>query len=127
MPNIFGDTVRLLLTSHEYFQNYGRQDQDTLTPAERLLYSGEMSRITLRLTCIMSWLTFQRAVFNGRMSAKDAQGSDFDLGFQEACMVQNEEAERVLPKEMKSILDETFALYSRVLRLHQQILFPDQE
>lgn len=119
MPSLFNDTLQLLLLAHEYFQKHGQAEQQHFVGRERMLYSSEMSRITIRLSSIMAWLMVQRAIFSGKITAEHAMES-FRLDSQDICLHENEEARHTLPKFMTHLLDESLDLYRRVKRLDDQ-------
>lgn len=120
LPGIYNDTLRLLLEAHEYFHLYGQDDQQRLTNVQRLVYSCEMSRITMRLSSIMAWLMVRKAVFSGKIPMEDAIHR-YPLDGREVSLHRNEEAESMLPSYINYLLEESFHLYSRVSRLDEMI------
>ena len=119
MPGVFNETMQLLNDAHEYFYLFGDDDQSRIDVELRALYTCEMSRITLRLSSIMSWIMVQRAVFSGKINAEDA-ASRYGLDFQHICLVDNRMLHGVLPSYVCYMLDRTLELYERVLRLDDQ-------
>lgn len=119
MSGVFDETMTLLAEAHEYFHLHGKDDQEHIESNLRSLYACEMSRITLRLSSIMAWLMVQRAVFNGKIPADEAQR--YGLDFQDICRVDNRMLHGVLPSYVCFLLDRSFELYERVLRLDGQI------
>ncbi len=116
LPSIYNETLRLLLEAYEYFSIYGAEDQDRVTGEVKALYSCEMSRITIRLSSIMAWLMVRKAVFAGKVSAKEAQ-EIYKLDSQDICLSKNNDAETLLPSFMTYLLDASLLLYERVMRL----------
>lgn len=119
MPSLYNETLRLLAEAHDYFHFQGHHDQMNLTQRERTMFTSEMSRITIRLSCIMAWLMARKAVFSGKLSEKDAI-ANFRLDCREVCLNQHIEAETMLPPAMTALLDETFELYQRIARLDDE-------
>lgn len=120
MPGVFNETMQLLADAHEYFCLFGDDDQKRIDTSLKTLYSCEMSRITLRLSSIMTWIMVQRAVFSGKIVAEEA-AERYGLDFQEVCMVDNRMLHGVLPSYVCYLLDRSLELYERVLRLDGQV------
>lgn len=120
MPGVFNETMRLLRDAQEYFLLFGDDDQSRIDEPLRMLYSSEMSRITLRLSAIMAWLMAQRAISAGKIP--EEQMHNYRLEFQDACRVDNSMLHGVLPSYVCHLLDTTRDLYERVLRLDTQRL-----
>lgn len=118
MSGVFDETMQLLTEAHEYFHQFGVDDQQRIDESLRALYSCEMSRITLRLSSIMAWIMAQRAVFTGKIPTEEAHR--FGLDFQDICRVDNRVLHGVLPSYVCFLLDRSLELYERVLRLDQQ-------
>lgn len=119
MPSLFNETMQLLVDAHEYFEQFGNDDQSRIDPHLRTLYSCEMSRITLRLSSIMAWLMVQRAVFSGKI--KENEAASYALDFAEICSVDNRMLHGVLPSYVCFLLDRSRELYERVMRLDDQV------
>lgn len=119
MPSVYNDAMNLLLEAQQYFMNFGDDDQTRLEGEIRSLYTREMSRITLRLSCVMSWLLAQRSVVSGKISSSDS--IHYGLEFQNICCVDNKMLHGILPSYVCYLLDSTLELYERVMRLDYQI------
>lgn len=119
MPGVFNETMQLLADAHEYFHQFGEDDQARINEELKTLYSCEMSRITLRLSSIMAWIMVQRAVFTGKIKADEA-ATQYNLDFQDICRVDNRVLHGVLPSYVCFLLDRSLELYERVLRLDEQ-------
>jgi regulator of CtrA degradation len=120
MPGLFNETMQLLKDAHEYFYLFGEDDQARINADLKTLYSCEMSRITLRLSSIMAWIMVQRAVFSGKIASEEA-ASRYGLDFRDICMVDNRMLRGVLPSYVCFLLDRSFELYERVMRLDEQM------
>ena len=119
MPGVFNETMQLLTDAHEYFLQFGEDDQGRINADLKSLYSCEMSRITLRLSSIMAWIMVQRAVFTGKIKAHEA-ATQYGLDFKDICLVDNRVLHGVLPSYVCFLLDRSLELYERVLRLDEQ-------
>lgn len=120
IPGVFNDTMEMLTEAHNYFNHYGDEDQASIDTHLRTLYCSEMTRITLRLSSIMAWIIVQRSVASGKISAEEA-ATRYGLDFQDICLVDNRMLHGVLPPYVCSLLDRSYDLYGRVLRLDVQI------
>lgn len=118
MPSIHNEALDLLHEAQDYFTDFAEIDQEYLEPHIRSIYACEMSRITLRLSCIMAWLLAQRSVIDHTSSLVDFDYNRLD--FQDICMVDTSMLRGVLPNYICYLLDESFELYERVLRLTQK-------
>jgi|CXWL01.1.fsa_nt_gi regulator of CtrA degradation len=119
MPSVYNEAMTLLHEAQDYFTEFGDDDQRKMDKNIRAVYACEMSRITLRLSCVMSWLLAQRSVVSGQIDAK--QSAHYGLEFQNICRVDNKMLHGILPSYVCYLLDSTFELYERVLRLNSQI------
>jgi regulator of CtrA degradation len=120
-PNIFNQTMDLLLEAQDYFYHYGDLDQSRLeNEGEEILYSCEMSRITMRLSCVMAWLLVRKAVLAGKLSEKVANAR-YRLDSRDICLSISDETEEILPSYVNYLLDESYELYERVARLDDML------
>ena len=119
MPSVYNDAMTLLCEAQDYFTEFGDDDQTQMDKNIRSLYTCEMSRITLRLSCVMSWLLAQRSVIAGDIES--GESAHYGLEFQNICRVNNEMLHGILPSYVCYLLDSTLELYERVLRLDSQI------
>lgn len=118
MPSIYNETMDLLCEAQEYFTEFGDDDQRDMEDEIRSLYTREMSRITLRLSCIMSWLLARRSIVSGEI--ENINPAHYRLEFQNVCYVDNKVLHGILPSYVCYLLDSTLELYDRVLRLDKQ-------
>lgn len=119
LPRIYDETMHLLAESHYYFEHQGAMQQRLMGERKRAMYVSEMSRITLRLSCVMAWLLARRAVLEGSLSKENAE-ENHNLECRDVCLYQHIEAESQLPGTMNDILDRSYELYVRVARLDDQ-------
>ncbi len=119
LPGIYNETLILLADAHNYFQQHGEEVQAGLQPCERTMFASEMSRITIRLSCVMAWLMARKALFSGKIT-KEAADTRYRLDCRDVALNQHIEAETILPDKMTDLLDRSFELYQRVARLDDQ-------
>jgi regulator of CtrA degradation len=116
LPGIHEEALQLLVEAHNYFSRNAQKEMGRLSERERTMYLSEMSRVTIRLSCVMAWLLARRAVLEGQLTTAEA-GANYRLECREVCMNQHIEAESILPGKLVDLLDRTLDLYQRVARL----------
>lgn len=119
LPRIYDEAMLLLAESHQYFEHQGVLQQRLMGERRRAMYISEMSRITLRLSCVMAWLLARRAVLDGSLT-QDSANESHRLECRDVCTHQHIEAESLLPDTMTDILDRTYELYIRIARLDDE-------
>jgi hypothetical protein len=120
LSRMFDETMNMLLDAQEYFTHYAKLDMKDTTPVEKLVYSSEMSRVTLRLSSVMAWLLARRAESHGEITREEA-ATQFSLGFSDICLKDLPEMHHVLPSYMCELLTRSLELYRRAARLDTMI------
>lgn len=118
-PGMFEEALTLLTDAQDYFTHTTPGTQE-ISALEKLVYSSEMSRVTLRLSSVLAWLMARRAEFAGQISREEA-AAQFRLAFHEVCMKEMPEMRYVLPTTMCALLDRSLDLYRRAARLDSMI------
>lgn len=117
-PGIFNETLSLLFQAHEFFQARAPHEMEKLTDVDKLHFSNEMTRITMRLTGVMAWVMVRRAVCVGRI--EDAKASDvYHLDGADICLVDLHECFARFPQYMRYLGYQSLKLYERAHRLDQ--------
>lgn len=119
MPALYDETLLLLAEAHRYFEGPGVAEQRDMGERLRTMYISEMSRVTVRLSCVMAWLLARRAVSDGTITADEANAR-YRLECRETSLHQHIEAETVLPDTLTDMLDKSYELYARVARLDEE-------
>lgn len=119
MPSLYQETVQLLLDARYYFENDGKILETRLEGFRKHQFAMEMSRITLRLSCVMAWLSVQRAICEGEITREEAR-RDYALDGIHICLDSDVTAEHMLPEAMNELLENSRMLYERIYRLEQQ-------
>jgi len=113
----YDEAFALLLDARDYVaceETAERQGRDML---QRLVMSRETTRLTARLTHIMSWLLFQKAVHAGEIGRDPRSQEPCRLGGHRVCLAERD-GER-LPARLSALLDRSRRLYVRVARLDE--------
>lgn len=122
MTSVLEEASELLESAQDYFNQFGSEDMEDLSPVDRLLYTSEMTRISLRLSAIMAWIIIQKAVFSGTITQRRALR--YALGHYNICSVNNiEECTFILPSYVCYLLGQSAKLYERVQRLDEQTAY----
>ncbi len=116
LPRLFDETMALLTETRNYFFAKSSLDQQMLNHAAKLVYSAEMSRITLRLSSVMAWVLARRAVHAGEITTEELKAM-FPLQCIETCTFDTPHIDRVLPRAVCDLLTRTRSLYERIHRL----------
>jgi regulator of CtrA degradation len=109
----------LVVEAMDYARDPGEKTR--LPPTISMLCSVESLRLTARLTQIMAWLLFQRAVHAGEVSPEQAVEPSNRLGGQAVCNDRNGERNEALPGGLRDLLLRSRRLYQRIARLDEMI------
>lgn len=116
LPGVFNETLSLLFDAHHYFQSRGIEDQATIAPNMKMLYSNEMTRVTMRLTAVMAWLMVRRAIYAGRIEEEKASDC-YRLDGAEICLNHAPEVLAEMPYYLSYLSERSLGLYERIHRL----------
>ncbi len=117
----YDEAFDLLVEARDYVERslpalkYGAQPPDPVTVTKETL------RLTSRITQVMAWLMAQRAVQVGEIEAEEFAQDRYRVEGQSVCLKQAVEDIDDLPNEFSDLMDRSYNLYSRVLRLDEQI------
>ncbi len=89
--------------------------------ATRLIYARESMRLTARLTQVMAWLLYQKAVHAGEIDRAEAAAPDKRLGGRAVCSEHDGAALAMLPPQLRSLMERSHRLYARVARLDDMV------
>jgi len=87
----------------------------------RLIYARETLRLTARLTQVMAWLLYQKAVHAGEIDRAEAAAPDKRLGGRAICSEHDEVALTMLPPPLQGLMARSHRLYVRVARLDEMV------
>ncbi|MEI7610227.1 MAG: DUF1465 family protein [Rhodospirillaceae bacterium] len=117
----YDETMTLLIEARNYALYHDPIDQRTLTPAARLAVSFEALRVTSRLAQVMAWLLAQKAVHAGELSPEEGAGEEYALSGGAVCSDPDGPENLALPTGLRSLLERSYSLYTRVHRLDEQV------
>lgn len=120
----YDEAYALLIEARNYVAYEEAGDRAALSDFGRMSVSLETMRLTTRVTEIMAWLLYQKAVHAGEMSLEEALSQDCRLDRNHVCLggAQTE----VLPRRLGELMSRSRKLYLRVMRL-DELLVRDTE
>lgn len=117
---IFEEGMSLVERTAIYLDVEGRREAKALKPPASLAYATESMRLTTRLMQLASWLLLRRAVTNREITEQQARCHERRVRLvpqtRQAIAGYDE-----LPPEFLALIDESYRLYDRILRLDRLI------
>ena len=124
-PNAFFDrtydeTMGLLIEARNYVAYTEMRDTAGRGSSVRLKASYQSMRVTSRLTQVMAWLLALKAVHVGELTTDDVLSEQFAISGQRVCGDLTGADDEELPSGLRSLLDRSYRLYMRAVRLEDQ-------
>lgn len=91
-------------------------------PPDPISVTTETLRLTTRLTQVMAWLMAQRAVHEGEIGTVEFVEDRYRVEGQAVCLKRVIEEMDDLPDGLCDLMDRSYSLYSRILRLDEQYM-----
>ena len=117
---LYVEAMLLADEARGYFDEFGREERDTLTPLIRVTFSCESLKVTTRLMHIIAWLLTWRAVEAGEIDVCEAGRAERRLGDAPQSEVAVLET---LPDRARAVVQSSLDLYDRVARLDAGLAF----
>jgi regulator of CtrA degradation len=118
----YDEAFALLVDAWNYVAYEEAFDRENLDLFQRLIMSCETTRMTARLTHIMSWLLFQKAVYVGEIGRSFSEKARCRLSGHRVCLDDSAETERFLPSRLLILLERSRRLYVRVAKLDELLV-----
>lgn len=118
----YDETMDLMVEARNYMAYVERRERQRANVVSGLRMSCEAMRVTSRLTQVMAWLMMQRAVHEGEVEVTEALSDNNRLSGAEVCLDDTFSGDENLPGGLRSLLDRSFRLYQRVVRLEAQMM-----
>ena len=118
----FDETMGLLVEARNYMRYCERRERKRLGDNVGLRLNCEAMRVTSRLTQVMAWLIFQKAIHVGELTPEEAMAEERRLTCTDVCLDRSGEDDTSLPLGFRSLMDRSWRLFARVERLEQLIL-----
>ncbi|EME67698.1 hypothetical protein H261_22213 [Paramagnetospirillum caucaseum] len=118
----FEETMALLVEARTFMMETEWWDRQKVDGVKGLRITNETFRLTSRLTQVMSWLMFQRAVHDGEISAEYALQEQFRLSGHDVCLDTSHSNDAVISRELRSLLNRSHKLFLRIERLESMFV-----
>ena len=115
---LYVEAMVLADEARSYFDNFGAQDRDHLTPMQRVSFSCESLKVTTRIMHVIAWLLTQRAIIAGEFDRQDSLSPTLRLG--DAATTETSILD-LLPADARALIETSTELYLRVKRLDKKI------
>lgn len=122
--NLHEESLALLIEARDYMKDMRNRDQGAATrdaDNDDCLESLETMRLTSRLTQVMAWMLAQRAISSGAITVEEGASERFSLSGQSVCLEHDPSKTNHLPTQLRGLLQRSYDLYRRVVRLEAQI------
>jgi regulator of CtrA degradation len=121
LEKLYRETTQLLNEARSYI-TFAEGTSDKLDTNVRLLVSYETLRVTARLSQVMTWLLTEKAVMAEEIPLDQARGDGFSIYGGEFCETETRATDiEKIPAGLADLLNRTYLLYQRALRLEEQL------
>lgn len=122
---VFHEGMSLVERVAEYLDGEGRRSSRKLAAPISTAYATESMRLTTRLLEVASWLLVQRALKNGEISAAEAENRRRKVKLRPSGRPSHIKHFEQLPDELQAMIEQSFAISDRILRIDQAMRAPD--
>lgn len=115
--HIFKEGMALVERTAAYLDGPGRKEAKALVGGAGVLYATESMRLTTRLLDLASWLLIRRALKEGEITEEEASKKRRRVKLQAFGRPAHVKGYSDLPDGLKALIDESFSLHDRIVRL----------
>lgn len=119
--HVFKEGMALVERTAAYLDGVGRKEAKALAGGVAVLYATESMRLTTRLLDLASWLLIRRGVREGEITEDEAAKKRRRVKLQAFGRPGHVTGYSELPDNLRRLIDESFALHDRVVRLDAAI------
>ena len=123
----YDEAFDLLVEARNYVERSVPALKYAEQPPDPATVTMETLRLTSRITQVMAWVMAQRAVHEGEIEADELSQDRYRVEGKKVCLKKSIEDMDDLPGEFRQLMERSYKLYSRILRLDQQIVGPDKK
>lgn len=116
----YDEAFDLLVEARNYVEYAVPAFKQKPEPPDPVSVTTETLRLTTRLTQVMAWLMAQRAVHDGEIGTQEFIKDRYRVEGQAVCLKRAIEDMEDLPDGLCDLMDRSYDLYSRILRLDEQ-------
>lgn len=121
VDSLYTDAMVLADEARSYFDDYGRNERDGLSPSDRVAFSCESIKVTTRLMHVIAWLLTQRAVEAGELTPAAARDPSRRLG---PAPESSFEAVSAMPWAARGLIRASADIHRRVAAMDQDTEAP---
>jgi regulator of CtrA degradation len=118
---VFKEGMALVEQTAAYLDGPGRREAKLLQSPLTLVYATESMRLTTRLLELASWLLIRRGVKDGELTATEAEARRARVKLAPLGRPSHVKTFSELPKGLQDLVEASFALNDRILKLDQAI------
>jgi regulator of CtrA degradation len=123
----YEEAFDLLVEARNYVEHHVPAFKYSQNPPDRFTMTTETMRLTSRLTQVMAWLMAQRAVQAGEIEEADFVEDKYRLEGHGVCLKRAIEDMDDLPEGLGDLMDRSYELYRRIMRLDLQYVDPKKK
>jgi regulator of CtrA degradation len=112
VSGLYTEAMLLADEARAYFDEFGREARNAMTPMARVSFSCESLKVTTRLMHVVAWLLAQRAIAAGRGGAVPPLS---------AAAPSEPASLAALPEDARILIAASIDLYARIQRLEAQL------
>jgi len=120
----YEEAFDLLVEARNYVERHVPAFRYSANPPDPMAMTMETMRLTSRLTQVMAWLMAQRAVHEGEIGAAEFVDDKYRLEGHDVCLQRAIEGMDDLPDGLGDLMDRSYELYNRIMRLDMQFVDP---
>lgn len=118
----YDEAFDLLVEARNYVEYAVPALKQRPEPPDPISVTTETLRLTTRLTQVMAWLMAQRAVHEGEIGSREFIEDRYRVEGQAVCLKRAIDAMDDMPDGLCDLMDRSYSLYSRILRLDEQYI-----
>jgi regulator of CtrA degradation len=122
---VFKEGMALVERTAAYLDGQGRKEAKALVSPLTLVYATESMRLTTRLLELASWLLIRRGVKDGELTAEEADARRARVKLAPLGRPGHVKGFAELPDGLRELIESSFALNDRILKLDQAINMKD--
>jgi len=124
---VFKEGMALVERTAAYLDGAGRREAKSLSGAATVLYVTESMRLTTRLLDLASWLLIRRELRDGAISDDEARAKRERIKLKSFGRPSHTKGFADLPAGLRALVQESFALYDRIMMLDRSIAVEGHE
>jgi regulator of CtrA degradation len=121
LDRTFDEGVALTIETRNYIAYHEQADRREFDLPQCLQVGYQHTRVSARLIQVMTWLLAMKALLSGEISPEQFASPQYVLGGGEECESPSGADLEELPQGLRSLLERSHALYTRIQRLDAMV------